>query len=52
MVVRELTGGMYFGEKGRKQTDMGEAAYDVEQYSVKEVERIARTAFEIAMKRE
>ena len=51
MVVRELTGGMYFGEKGRKQTDMGEAAYDVEQYSVKEVERIARTAFEIAMKR-
>ena len=52
MVVRELTGGMYFGEKGRKQTDMGEAAYDVEQYSVKEVERIARTAFEIAMKRD
>ncbi len=51
MVVRELTGGMYFGEKGRKQTDMGEAAYDVEQYSVKEVERIARTAFEIARKR-
>ncbi len=51
MVVRELTGGMYFGEKGRKQTDMGEAAYDVEQYSVKEVERITRTAFEIARKR-
>ncbi len=51
MVVRELTGGMYFGEKGRKQTDMGEAAFDVEQYSVKEVERITRTAFEIARKR-
>jgi 3-isopropylmalate dehydrogenase len=51
MVVRELTGGMYFGEKGRKQTDMGEAAYDIEQYSVKEVERIARQAFEIARKR-
>ena len=51
MVVRELTGGMYFGEKGRKQTDLGEAAYDVEQYAVKEVERIARTAFEIARKR-
>lgn len=51
MVVRELTGGMYFGEKGRKQTDMGEAAYDIEQYSVKEVERITRTAFEIARKR-
>lgn len=51
MVVRELTGGMYFGDKGRKQTDMGEAAYDVEQYSVKEVERITRQAFEIARKR-
>lgn len=51
MVVRELTGGMYFGEKGRKQTDMGEAAYDIEQYSVEEVRRIAKTAFDIAMKR-
>ncbi len=51
MVVRELTGGMYFGDKGRKQTEMGEAAYDVEQYSVKEVERITRQAFEIARKR-
>ena len=51
MVVRELTGGMYFGEKGRKQTELGEAAYDVEQYAEKEVERIARTAFEIARKR-
>ena len=51
MVVRELTGGMYFGEKGRKQTDMGEAAYDVELYSEKEVERITRKAFEIARKR-
>lgn len=51
MVVRELTGGMYFGEKGRKQTDMGEAAYDVEIYSEKEVERIARRGFEIAMQR-
>lgn len=51
MVVRELTGGMYFGDKGRKQTELGEAAYDVEQYSVKEVERITRTAFEIARKR-
>ena len=51
MVVRELTGGMYFGEKGRKQTDMGEAAYDIEQYSVEEVKRITKTAFEIARKR-
>lgn len=51
MVVRELTGGMYFGEKGRKQTDMGEAAWDTEMYSVEEVKRIARSAFDIAMKR-
>lgn len=47
MVVRELTGGIYFGERGRK-ADM---AYDTETYSVEEIERIARTAFEIAMKR-
>ncbi len=47
MVVRELTGGIYFGERGRDLT----AAYDTEKYSIEEVERIARTAFEIAMKR-
>lgn len=47
MVVRELTGGIYFGERGRTDTD----AYDVERYSVTEIERIAKTAFEIAMKR-
>ncbi|TCO72708.1 3-isopropylmalate dehydrogenase [Marinisporobacter balticus] len=50
-VVRELTGGIYFGEKGRKDTPMGEAAYDVEIYSVEEVRRIAKHAFEIARKR-
>lgn len=52
MVVRELTGGMYFGERGRVQTEnMGEAAYDTEKYSEFEVERITRLAFETAMKR-
>jgi len=51
MVVRELTGGMYFGDRGRKQTDMGEAAWDTEMYSVEEVRRIAVSAFDIAMKR-
>ncbi|AKL94494.1 3-isopropylmalate dehydrogenase LeuB [Clostridium aceticum] len=52
-VVRELTGGIYFGERGRKKEGkMGEEAYDTEAYSVGEVERIARTAFEIAMKRD
>ena len=51
VVVRELTGGIYFGEKGTKETDMGPAAYDVEQYSEGEVRRIAEVAFDMAMKR-
>ena len=51
MVVRELTGGIYFGDSGRRQGPNGEEAYDTELYSEMEVERIARTAFEIAMKR-
>ena len=52
LIVRELTGGIYFGERGRKQTpDMGEMAYDVLPYSEKEVERIGRVAFEMARKR-
>lgn len=51
MVVRELTGGIYFGERGRREGTMGQEAYDTECYSVQEVERIARTAFEIAGKR-
>ncbi|WP_432662395.1 3-isopropylmalate dehydrogenase [Wukongibacter baidiensis] len=50
-VVRELTGGIYFGERGRTESDMGEAAYDTELYSVGEVDRITRKAFEIARKR-
>ena len=52
LIVRELTGGIYFGERGRKQTpDMGEMAYDVMPYSEKEIERIGRVAFEMAGKR-
>lgn len=51
MVVRELTGGMYFGDRGRKNTDLGEAAWDTELYAYEEVRRIAVTAFEIARKR-
>ena len=51
VVVRELTGGIYFGEKGTKDTAMGAAAYDVEQYSEGEVRRIAEVAFDMAMKR-
>lgn len=51
MVVRELTGGIYFGDSGRRQGPHGEEAYDTEAYSIMEVERITRTAFEIALKR-
>lgn len=51
VVVRELTGGIYFGEKGTKETPLGQAAYDVEQYAEEEVKRIAITAFEMAQKR-
>jgi 3-isopropylmalate dehydrogenase len=41
LVVRELTGGIYFGEKTRT----ADAATDVCSYTVEEIERIARTAF-------
>lgn len=51
IIVRELTGGIYFGERGRRQTENGEEAYDTEAYSVKEIERIARVAFDLARKR-
>lgn len=51
VVVRELTGGIYFGEKGFKDTELGKAAYDVEQYAEEEVRRIAVAAFDMAMKR-
>jgi len=51
MVVRELTGGIYFGERGTKDTENGVAAYDVELYSEPEINRIAIVAFDIAMKR-
>jgi len=44
LVVRELTGGIYFGEKTRTET----TASDLCEYSVEEIERIARSAFEAA----
>ena len=49
MVVRELTGGIYFGERGRNEAK--DRAFDTMAYSVSEVERIVRMAFDIAMKR-
>ncbi|MBR7181323.1 MAG: 3-isopropylmalate dehydrogenase, partial [Clostridia bacterium] len=51
MIVRELTGGIYFGERGRREGKYGEEAYDTECYSRMEIERIARVAFETARKR-
>lgn len=51
MVVRELTGGIYFGKRGRETVNGEQAAYDTEFYTVREVERIARVAFESARKR-
>lgn len=51
MIVRELTGGIYFGDRGYRMGKYGKEAYDTECYSRVEVERIARAAFEAAMKR-
>lgn len=51
MIVRELTGGIYFGKRGRFEEDGVPAAYDTEKYNVNEIERIARVAFDMAMKR-
>ena len=49
IVVRELTGGIYFGKRGTFTDDaMGETAWDTEQYSVAEIERITRIACELA----
>ena len=52
MIVRELTGGIYFGERGMREGKWGEEAYDTECYSRMEIERIAKVAFETAMKRD
>lgn len=51
VIVRELTGGIYFGKRGRNQTTDGVEAFDTETYNEKEIERIGRVAFEYAMKR-
>lgn len=52
LCVRELTGGIYFGQpKGREGQGMHEKAFDTEVYYRFEIERIARIAFESARKR-
>jgi 3-isopropylmalate dehydrogenase len=47
--IRELTGGIYFGEKGRK--DNGNTAFDTNTYTRAEVERILELAYQFAAKR-
>ena len=51
LIVRELTGGIYFGDRGYREGRYGEEAYDTECYSRLEIERICRAAFEAAMVR-
>jgi 3-isopropylmalate dehydrogenase len=49
VILRELTGGIYFGEKGRK--DGGDTAYDNCVYTREEVQRLAKKGFELAISR-
>ena len=51
VVVRELTGGIYFGEP-RGRSEDGSVAFDTCVYSKSEIERIARIAFKLALERE
>jgi 3-isopropylmalate dehydrogenase len=51
VVVRELAGGIYYGESGRSGSGADERAYDTMTYSRAEIERVARPAFELALRR-
>ena len=51
IIVRELIGGIYFGERGKGEENGVEYAWDTEKYSVPEIERITRIACELARKR-
>ena len=51
VTVRELTGGIYFGERGYRTGVMGREAFDTESYAELEIERVARIAYELAEKR-
>ena len=51
LVVRELTGGIYFGERGRRHVNGEEAAFDTEEYLESEIRRVSKVAFELAEKR-
>lgn len=49
VVIRELIGGIYFGERGRRKN--GTEAFDTSSYSVSEISRVSKFAFELAEKR-
>ncbi len=51
MIVRELTGGIYFGERGTETIENTRIAHDVMTYSESEIERVGRVAFDLAMQR-
>jgi 3-isopropylmalate dehydrogenase len=53
MVIRELTAGLYFGEPRGRETlpDGGERAINTMSYTTREIERVVRAAFDVAMKR-
>lgn len=51
LTIRELTGGIYFGEKTRKKEGDGEYAADLMAYTTSEIERVARLAFDLARTR-
>ena len=51
IIVRELIGGIYFGERGKGVENGAEYAWDTEKYSVPEIERITEIACKLALKR-
>jgi 3-isopropylmalate dehydrogenase len=51
MVVRELAGGIYYGERGRDGSGAEERAFDTMTYSRAEIERVAHAAFSLAERR-
>lgn len=52
MIMRELTGGLYFGERSTEEIDGVMTAKDSLTYNEKEIRRIAKRGFDIAMKRD
>lgn len=52
LIVRELTGGIYFGDRGTYVENGVEGAFDTERYTYPEIRRIVKAGFEYAMKRD